>query len=58
MSALWWVLPTLIMLGSIGWAYWSTRHDSTFGGMISLLARVFAALVLSLLAWIIGGVMK
>lgn len=57
MSGLWWILPLLVTLVTVGAAWWFTRGDS-FAASVQLLILLPVALIVSMAAWIVGGVCK
>ena len=55
MNALYCLLPLAITVASLVWAiYWPMRYDTWMGWTV-LIARLFAALIISLLVWIIAS---
>jgi hypothetical protein len=54
----WWAVPTAITVLALAWAWlWPSRYDAHLGGIDVLINSVWA-LLFSLCAWIIVGILK
>lgn len=56
--ALWWALPLLVTLLSIGGILFVTRNDTGMFSAIGSLILMVPALFVSMVAWIIGAMFK
>jgi hypothetical protein len=58
MNNLWWLLPLLVMLGSISWALWWPVKSGNWFAWFDLAPRLVVALVISMLCWMISAVFQ
>lgn len=53
----WWHIPTLITLVMYGWAmFWPTSGDWLAG--IDVLFRMIPASIITIISWIVAGIVK
>lgn len=54
-TLMWWHIPTIVTLAAFLWAFfWPEEGNSMFVGMATMFNVIFA-LIISLLAWLIGA---
>lgn len=58
LANLWWLLPSIVMLSSIGTALFMPTSITGILGVLAILPRLICALFFSMLAWAIGAIFK
>ena len=57
-SLAWYVIPAVITVLAIGWAFfWPADRDGMFGSLTTMFMLI-PALVVSVISWVIAGVLK